>query len=198
MASISGMPRTEVELRAIAEALSLTGGAAPRWLGSELRRPGAIRTAPRPDPDAYRVHMAAALSVGGLLAAFLGCVGVAGDIVFAAPSLPAPRPLADPDALEAIALVQDWRPAGDDKAVLERLGAAVRNPRYPRAWSAERLEGDSYLVLFREPAGTPVYAFEVDLESEAVQASPEAVERLTRLRVREAAQAQLGLLARAP
>lgn len=189
--------RSEAELLAICAALSRCGGAAPGWLRAELTPSRPAPAERRADPDAYRGHMAVALSVGGLLAAFLCCERLAGDISFAPPRHAARAVAADPDALEAIALVQDWRPAGDEKPVLERLAFAVRNPAYPRAWSAEKTEEDSYLVLFREPAGAPVYAFEVNLESESVQPTPEAVERLTMLRVREATESSAGLLARA-
>lgn len=148
--------------------------------------------------EGYRWHMAVALSVGALLAAFLGCAGLVEE-VSVAPRRAAPRAAApDPDALEAIALVQDSRLAGDEETVLGRLAGAVRNPAYPRAWSAEKTEGASFLVLFREPAGAPVYAFEVNLETEAVEATPEAVERLTMLRLRAAAHAPENLVARAP
>jgi hypothetical protein len=147
--------------------------------------------------EGYRWHMAAALSIGALLVAFLGCVELIGEIRFA-PTKVAARPApADPDALEAIALVQDSRLAGDEETVLGRLAVAVRNPAYPRAWSAERTDGDSYLIIFREPAGSPAYAFEVNLETEAVEATPEAVERLTMLRLRAAAQSTENLVAHA-
>lgn len=188
-------PLTGVELQAIAGALMLCEGAAPKWLR--------LKMAPAPiplrrlaaGPDAYRWHMSVALSVGALLSAFLGCVGLIGEIQFAPAKIAARAAAPDPDALEAIALVQDWQPAGDEKPVLRRLAGAVRNPAFPRAWSAEKTEDDSYLVIFREPAGFPVYAFEVNLESEAVSATPEAVERLTMLRLAEA-EAQEALAAR--
>lgn len=190
--------RSDVELAALARCLSLTRGAAPDWLSAEM----AFRTpAPKaaPDPGAYRGHMSAALSVGGLLAAFLGCVDLAGEVRYDPPKPAARRPAeGDSDGLEAIALVQDWRPAGDEKPVLSRLAGAVRNPAYPRAWSAEKIEADSYLVIFREPAGTPAYAFEANLESEEVVATPEAVERLTMLRVREETRSANELVAHAP
>lgn len=147
--------------------------------------------------EGYRRHMAAALSVGALLAGFLACAAVIDEVRFA-PEKRAARPApADPDALDAIALVQDWRPAGDEETVLRRLAGAVRNPAYPRAWSAERTEEASYLVIFREPAGVPAYAFEVNLETETVEPTPEAVERLTMLRLREAAHSPDSLVAAA-
>lgn len=147
--------------------------------------------------EGYRWHMAAALSVGALIAAFLVCVGPVGEVRFA-PEKRAARPAPpDPDALDAIALVQDWRAAGDEETVLGRLAGTVRNPAYPRAWSAEKTEGGSFLVIFREPAGFPAYAFEVNLETEAVEPTPEAVERLTMLRVHAAIQSPDALVARA-
>lgn len=198
MATGAEAPRTEVELQALLSALSATGGAAPLWLRGELNTAPLPRPASAPDPDAYRGHMLGAISFGVLLLACLGCIELAGDVAFE-PAKAAVRAAAvDPDAQDAIALVQGWHAAGDDKEVLTRLGTVVRNPSYARAWSAEKTEGDSYLVLFREPAGAPVYAFEVNLESEAVEPSPEAVERLTMLRVREATESPDALVARAP
>lgn len=198
MATNTEASRTDVELLAIIAALTRSGGAAPKWLRAELA------PAPIPlhrlaaDPDAYRWHMSAALSFGGLLVAFLGCVDLVGDVKFAPQKSVARAAAVDPKGLEAIALVQDWQAAGDEKSVLNRLAGTVINPAYPRAWSAERTEGASYLVIFREPAGTPAYAFEVNLLSGSVQATPEAVEQLTMLRVRETIETQDNLVARAP
>lgn len=187
-----------MELQAIAAAMMRSGGNAPKWLKSELSADFTAAAPAKADPDAYRGHMAAALSVGGLLVAFLSCVDVAAEVKFADVKA-APRATAvDDDALEAIAMVQDWLPAGDEKPVLVRLAGAVRNPSYPRAWSAEKTDGDSYLVIFREPAGSPAYAFEVNMESEDVEATPEAVERLTMLRVREEVELTANLVAREP
>ena len=95
-----------------------------------------------------------------------------------------------PDA-EALALVRKWRMAGDDNTLFERLGSVVEHPGGWRAWSAEKTDEDAYLVLFREVAGTPVYAFEVDLKSRSVQPSPETVDRLTMMRVRDEATRKL-------
>lgn len=187
-------PRDPLELAAIARSLALTRGAAPDWLRSELAFRAAVpRSAP--DPKAYQGHMAAALSVGCLLTGFLGCVDLVGEVNYEAPRHAARAPIVDQDGLEAIALAQDWRAAGDEKPVLARLAATVRNPAYPRAWSAERTEADAYLVIFRAPAGYPIYAFEVNLESEEVTPSPEAVERLTMLRLHEEAAAVENLVA---
>ena len=143
------------------------------------------------------MSMASILPFISLLAAFLCCWDLAGEVRFAVPKPAVRAPAADLDAREAIALAQDWRLAGDDKPVAQRLAGAVRNPYSARAWSAERTEEGSYLVIFREPEGTPVYAFEVSLKTESVQATPEAVDRLTILRVREESESRPQLLARA-
>jgi len=191
------VPRSKLELAAIARSLALTGGAAPDWLRTELAfRVILPRTAP--DPNAYRGHMSTALSAGCLLTGFLGCMSLVDEVRYEPPKHAVRAAAVDQDGLEAIALAQDWRAAGDDKPVLARLAATVLNPAYPRAWSAEKTENDAYLVIFRPPAGTPVYAFEVNLESEEVMPTPEAVELLTALRLREDASASEGLLARAP
>jgi hypothetical protein len=197
MATDTEASRTDIELQALVAALTLTGGAAPKWLRAEMAPAPIPLRKLATEPDAYRWHMSAALSFGALLAAFLGCVDMIGEVRFAPPKIAARAAEVDTDALEAIALVQDWQAAGDEKPVLQRLAGAVRNPAYPRAWSAEKTEDGSYLVIFREPAGTPAYAFEVSLESDAVEATPEAVERLTMLRVREATQSPDSLMAQA-
>lgn len=86
--------------------------------------------------EGYRRHMAAALSMGALLAGFLGCVDLIGEVRFA-PEKRAARPApVDEDGLVAIAMVQDWKAAGDEETVLVRLAPTVRDPAYPRAWSA--------------------------------------------------------------
>lgn len=197
MANPNEARRSEIEIHAITQALILCGGAAPRWLARELTPAPKPFQEAMPDPNAYRGHMSAALSLGGLLAAFLGCASFVDDVRYEAPKLAA-APAPDLDALDAIALVQGWRAAGDEKPVAGRLAGAVRNPLYERAWSAEKTGDDSFLVIFREPAGTPAYAFEVNLETEAVEATPEAVERLTMLRVREATESSETLIAREP
>ena len=103
----------------------------------------------------------------------------------------APPPVVDdPKADEALALVQHWRMAGDEKSLFERLGSVTAYPGGAPAWSAELTDGDSYLVMFREASGT-AYAFETNLKSKKVQPTPEAVERLTLIRVRDAASAKL-------
>ncbi len=143
------------------------------------------------DPNAYRGHIAAAISLGGLLSGFLCCVAFAEDVRFSAPRHEVRAPVVDEDAREAIALVQDWKLTGDEKAVAQRLAGTVGNPYYPRAWSAEKTGTDSYLVIFRVPAGTPVYAFEVSLKTQSVEATFEARDRLTILRVHEDAESRL-------
>ncbi len=195
MATICETQRTDAELRAIAGALTATGGTVPRWLDAELASP-LPRVSVAAGPDDYRRHMGAALSMGVLLLTFMACVETAGEFSFVRPKAATRVAAADPDGLEAIAMVQDWQPAGDEKPVLLRLAGAVRNPAYPRAWSAEKTDDDTYLVIFREPKGAAAYAFEVNLESEAVQATPEAVERLTMLRVRDEVETQDALAAR--
>lgn len=198
MANQIEAPRTDVELQAIVSALMLCDGVAPKWLGEELSPEFTPLEPAKADPNAYRGHMTAAVSFGGLLIAFLGCVNLVGDVTYVPQKIAVRAATVDTDGLEAIALVQDWQAAGDEKPVLQRLAGAVRNPAYPRAWSAEKTEEASYLVIFREPAGSPIYAFEVNLESEDVQATPEAVELLTMLRVREATESSDNLVARVP
>lgn len=198
MANQTEAQRTDVELQAIVSALMLCDGVAPKWLNEELATDFTPLELAKADPNAYRGHMSAAVSFGGLLVAFLGCVDLVGDVTFISAKVAVHATAVDTDGLEAIAMVQDWHAAGDDKSVLKRLAGAVRNPAYPRAWSAEKTEEASYLVIFREPAGFPAYAFEVNLESEDVQATPEAVERLTMLRVREATESSDNLVARVP
>ncbi|MEK7388111.1 MAG: hypothetical protein AAB036_00275 [Elusimicrobiota bacterium] len=114
------------------------------------------------------------------------------------PPLPATAPVAsplatalDPHSQEALALVRQWRMAGDDKTVFGRLGTVIDHPDGTPAWSVEKLDEATTLVIFREVAGTPIYAFEVKLKTKTVLPSPEAVNRLTLLRVRDEAAALL-------
>ncbi|OGS39785.1 MAG: hypothetical protein A2506_06750 [Elusimicrobia bacterium RIFOXYD12_FULL_66_9] len=146
-------------------------------------------------PRRRRSMLTALLSVTCLVIAFDLCVTVDSGAHAARPR-PAARP-ADPLAREAIVLAQRWRLAGDELPVLERLGRSVRNPANGRGWIAGRTDGDTYLVVFREPAGFPAYAFEVDLASGRVVTSPETVERLTALRLRDEAPAHQVLVASA-
>ena len=195
MSTFTEAPRTDVELQAIASALLATRGAAPAWLRSEL---GAPVTLPpiKADPDAYRWHMKAALSVGCLLAAFVCGVDNIAEVKATSHIVARPIFVVDADALDAIAIAQESSLAGDELPILQRLGGIVRHPDGRKAWSAEKTGPDTYLVIYREPAGVPAYAFEVDLESEFVAPTPEAVDALALMRVRDA-DAQLHLVARA-
>ena len=103
---------------------------------------------------------------------------------------PAPPPL-DEKSAEALALVRQWRMAGDDKTLFTRLGSVIQHPNGSQAWSVERLDENSYLVIYREAAGSPIYAFETRLKVKSVMPSPEATERLTLMRVRDEAAAAL-------
>jgi hypothetical protein len=176
-------PRTEVELLAISLALARTGGEAPAWLKDEMQAKLGLPAIPQ-DPDAYRWHMKAALSAGALLVAFIGAVDFVGEVKAAPNAVARPVYVVDEDARDAISLVQQSTMAGDETPVLARLGGVLRNADGGKAWSAEKTDEDSYLVIYREPAGFPAYAFEVDLESGSVQPTPEAVDALALLRVR--------------
>lgn len=179
------------ELEGLARALALSGGSAPGWLAGELLESdicAASRT-----PEAGRSLTAAALSLACLFAAVIA--GVTLDAPVRAARTARERHI-PPDlrARDAVALVQAWSPAGDELPVLQRLGGVTRHHGGLRAWSAERSGPGSYLVLYREPDGS-AYAFEADVRAGAVRASPETVDRLALLRVRE--EAAHGLLARA-
>jgi hypothetical protein len=93
--------------------------------------------------------------------------------------------VADLDALDAISIVQGSSMAGDDRPVARRLGDDRRRADGSHPWTAERTGDDSYLVIYREPSGSPAYAFEVDLETGLVQPTPEAVDALALMRVRD-------------
>ncbi|MBI5247765.1 MAG: hypothetical protein HY923_11355 [Elusimicrobia bacterium] len=184
MNNFTEAPRTEVELQAIAQALMTTRGAAPSWLSSELQTPISLPPIAA-DPNAYRWHMKAALSMGALLLAFMASVDSIPE-VYAAPQIVArPVYIVDEDALDAIALTQESVMAGDEANVLKRLGGVVRHADGRKAWTAERTDGENYVVIFREPAGSPVYAFEVNLESGLVSPTPEAVDALVLMRVHD-------------
>lgn len=180
-------PRTDVELLAIATALARTGGEAPAWLKARLAEQN-IGLPPIPaDPNAYRWHMKAAMTTGALLLAFIGGVDYVPEVGAAAHRAPAPSYVVDQDARDAIAMVQESFAAGDEETVLARLGGIRRHADgAARAWSAEKTEEDAYLVIYREPAGSPAYAFEVNLETEAVSPTPEASDALAVMRVRAA------------
>jgi|CXWL01.1.fsa_nt_gi hypothetical protein len=110
-----------------------------------------------------------------------------------APASPMPaNPPLEEKAAEALAIVRQWRMAGDEKTLFMRLGGGViQHPNGRQAWSVEKLDEGSYLVIYREAAGTPIYAFETRLKAKTVMPSPEATERLTLLRVRDEAAAAL-------
>lgn len=129
----------------------------------------------------------------GSMAACFACLAAAfalGVDLSAAPTGAEAKPLqrelvsADPDAEEAVAMTQSWRLAGDERDVLGRLTRESPHASLSVSWTAEKGEGSVYLVLYREPSGR-VFAFEADLESETVLPTPEAVELLTAMRVRE-------------
>ena len=108
----------------------------------------------------------------------------------AATEAAAPPAAVDPKAADALALVQHWRMAGDNRTLFERLGSVAQHPGGVPAWSVEMTDEDSYLVMFREVSGT-AYAFETNMKTKTVQPTPEAVERLTLIRVRDEASAKL-------
>lgn len=97
----------------------------------------------------------------------------------------------DSRSSEAIALVQQWHMAGDDQSVSERLGTGPDSSGKAPAWSAEKVDEEVYLVLVRERSGTHVCAFETNLKTQAVLPTPEAVDRLTLMRVRDEATTRL-------
>ena len=140
--------------------------------------------------------MKAALSFGGLILAFLCSVDYVAEVKASPQIVARPAFVVDEDARDAIALVQQSSLAGDEVPVLERLSGTPRPHGSEKAWSAEKTEEASYLVIYREPAGLPAYAFEVDLESGLVQPTPEAVDALAIMRVREV-EGQRELMARA-
>ncbi|MDX6771198.1 MAG: hypothetical protein SF051_16835 [Elusimicrobiota bacterium] len=137
------------------------------------------------DEEARRSLMGFAVSTACLFGALSLCV-----TLDAAPRQASrgprhhPAPALEPDAADAVALAQEHSIAGDDLPVVERLAGAFARPRAARSWTAERVGEASYLVVFRQADGA-AFAFEVDLESEEVRATPEAVDALTALRVRD-------------
>jgi hypothetical protein len=137
------------------------------------------------DEAARRSLMGCAVSTACLFGAVALCA------VFDAPPHEASRgprhhvaPQPESDALDAITLAQGWKIAGDESPVVERLASGYARPRAVRSWTAERVGESAYLVMFRQADGQ-AYAFEVDLETEEVRASPESVDALTALRVRD-------------
>lgn len=185
--------RSETELYALMLALQRSKGAAPSWLSRELTVPPDPFTTV--SPATRRSQRALAASFASLLAA------VWFGAAYSASAAPAPKlayaaPAIDWEGLDAVALVQESRLAGDDETVLSRLGGIRRHAEGP-AWRAEKTAENVYLVVYREPAGLPAYAFEVDLETEVVTPTPEAVDSLTARRVRDAAET-LQMVASAP
>lgn len=175
---------TALELESLAGALALSRGEAPARLAEELS--GGDICAVSRTPAAARSLRNAALSLACLFGVFAFCA-----TFDAAPArarrVAARRPVpVDHGARAAIARVQEWSLAGDDLTVLQRLDGVTRHHGGMRAWSAERVGAEVYLVLYRAPAGLPVYAFEADLAADEVRATPEAVDALTVMRVRDA------------
>lgn len=107
-----------------------------------------------------------------------------------------PVAASDDRSAEALALARQWHMAGDDRSLFERLGGVAEHPGGVPAWHTEMVDADSYLVVYRELAGTPVYAFEVNLKARTVLPTPEATNRLTLIRVRDEATSQLNALSR--
>jgi hypothetical protein len=186
--------RTNLELQGLAAGLAVSKGAAPIWLHAQLEARTAQGLAF--GPREVRSLTMAGLSTMSLFAALV--MSLSFDVVPAAAVTRAPRqaPAAAPDldAQDAVALVQEWKIAGDETPVLERLGESVARAAGPRAWTSEKTGPDAYLVVFRERNG-PLYAFEVDLAAEEVHATPETVDLLTLRRVRDESVAAHGLLA---
>lgn len=187
--------RTNLELEGTAAALARCGGKAPDWLSAELACGGAAGLGV--GPRELRSLTMAGLSTACLFGALI--VSLSFDVVPASAVLKT-RPLAaqaaaaDLDARDAVVLVQEWKIAGDEMPVQERLGESIARAAGRRAWTAERTGPDAYLVVFRERGG-PLYAFEVDLAAEEVHATPETVDLLTLRRVRDESASARGLLA---
>ncbi len=186
--------RTNLELQGLAAGLAASKGAAPGWLGVQLE--GGSAAGLDFGAKELRSLTMAGLSTACLFAAL--AVSMSFDVVPAAAVTrtrrPPPAAAPDLDAQDAVALVQEWKIAGDEVPVLERLGESVARAAGPRAWTAEKTGPDAYLVVFRERGG-PAYAFEVDLAAEEVHAVPETVDLLTLRRVRDESAAAEGLLA---
>lgn len=172
------------EMRPWAGLAGMAGGPA---LGGDIC--AASRT---PAAERSLRHFTACLSA--LLLAL--AVGAAFDSPVRAP-FPSRRPArVDLARLDAISRAQRWVPAGEELSVLERLNGVTRHPGAGPAWSAERLSGTRFLVLYRDASGAAL-AFEVDRRSGEVWPSPETVDGLALLRWQEhqtllTAQAALG------
>lgn len=135
-------------------------------------------------PQARRSLLLTSLPILCLVGAFLVITRFHVTISASRPKMEAsatPLPAAAPgddQSAEALALVRQWRMAGDDQSLFERLGGVVEHPGGVPAWSAEMAEAGVYLVIFREAAGAPIYAFEANLASRTVLPTPEATHQL--------------------
>jgi hypothetical protein len=161
------------ELLGLASALRVSGGAATDRVSGALSGGDICAASRTPAADRSLRHFAACLSA--LLVAL--AVGAAFDAPVRAPR-PSRRPArVDLAKLDAISRAQRWTPAGDELAVLERVEGVTRHPGAGAAWSAERLNGTRFLVLFHDASGAAL-AFEVDRRSGEVWPSPETLDGL--------------------
>jgi hypothetical protein len=101
----------------------------------------------------------------------------------AAPVVVKRAPPVDLKLQEAVALARQWRMAGDDLTLFERLGRIDKDPGGVAAWKAKKLEDGSYVVTFRASAGSRPYVFAADLPAKTIRPEPESTDRLTLLRV---------------
>ena len=92
--------------------------------------------------------------------------------------LPLPYPSAtDDDASgQALLLVHQWRLPGDELPLSDRLDSGVQLPGTASAWTTERTGERLYRVTFRRSEETPSYEFDVDLESNRVDPTPQTSE----------------------
>lgn len=182
-----GYAGTMEELEEMRDWAGLAGMAGGPALGGDIC--AASRT-----PDAERSLRHFAVCLSALLVAL--AAGAALDAPVRGPR-PSRQPArVDLARLDAISRAQRWVPAGDELSVLQILDGSVRHPGAGPAWSAERLSGTRFLVLYRDASGSTL-AFEVDRRSGEVTPSPEALDGLALLRWREhqtllTAQAALG------
>ncbi len=158
------------------------------WLETPERPDEETGTAAMPTPalsaGARRSLKGLAASTAALLAAVTLSIHMSSDAYAAKPKLKYRVARVDMAGLDAIDIAKAYKMGGDELTVLERLGGRERAAGGAKLWTAERLAKDFYLVVFRPENGAPC-AFEVDLASERVLATPEAVESLTALRVRD-------------
>lgn len=157
-------------------------------LAGAVELPGGDICAASRTPAADRSQRSFAACLGALLLA--GAVSAGLDAPVRAPR-PSRRPArVDLARLDAISRAQNWVPAGDELTLLQRVGDIRRHPGAGPAWSAERLSGTRFLVLYRDASGSPL-AFEVDRRTGEVSPSPEALDGLALLRYHEEKQLQL-------